>query len=77
MTACSVCGNESDNVFEVIMNEKNYFFDCFECAIHRLAPLCGHCGCKIIGHGVSDALQVYCCSHCGEQADIHFKKKDI
>jgi len=27
-------------------------FDSFECAIHRLAPACAHCGCKVVGHGV-------------------------
>lgn len=29
-----------------------HVFDSFECAIHRLAPVCEHCGCKIIGHGL-------------------------
>ena len=77
MTACSVCGNEGGNAFEVIMSEKSYHFDCFECAIHRLAPACAHCGCKIIGHAVGDALQIYCCMHCGKQADILLKKKDL
>ena len=33
--------------------------------IHKLAPLCAHCGCRIIGHGVdrNDGLD-YCCTHC-------------
>jgi hypothetical protein len=34
-----------------------------------LAPLCAHCGCRIVGHGVeNDAGQMYCCAHCAERA---------
>ena len=25
---------------------------CGNCAIHRMAPTCAHCGCKVVGHGV-------------------------
>lgn len=77
MAACSLCGNDYENSFEVIINERSYHFDCFECAIHRLAPICAHCGCKIIGHGIEDSFQMYCCMHCARQADIHLKMKDL
>lgn len=38
MARCEVCGNEYHKSFELIMNEKSHIFDCFECAIHALAP---------------------------------------
>ncbi|MEV2226810.1 hypothetical protein AB0E01_44305, partial [Nocardia vinacea] len=41
-----------------------HVFDCFECAIHRMAPICEHCNCKIIGHGVEADGRFFCCVHC-------------
>jgi hypothetical protein len=43
-------------------------FDSFECAIHRMAPVCEHCGCKVIGHGVQAGGSFYCCAHCAQSA---------
>ena len=48
---CEVCGNEYDKPLEIVTNGISHYFDCFECAIHALAPRCEHCGCRIIGHG--------------------------
>ena len=64
---CEVCGNVYDHAFVVEMSGDRHVFDSFECAIHRLAPTCAHCGCRIIGHGaqVDDAL--YCCAHCARE----------
>jgi hypothetical protein len=39
-------------------------FDSFECAIHAMAPVCEHCGCKIVGHGVQAGGRFFCCAHC-------------
>lgn len=64
MAACEVCGNEYERVFEVRMGGQSHTFDSFECAIHRLAPTCGHCGCRVVGHGVESGDQVFCCAHC-------------
>ena len=61
---CSVCGNEYDACFRVTTDDDTYVFDCFECAIHALAPTCAHCGCRIIGHGVDGDGEVFCCDHC-------------
>ena len=61
---CEVCGNEYRNCFTVTQGTQKYVFDCFECAIHALAPTCAHCGCKIVGHGISFADEVFCCQHC-------------
>jgi len=46
------------------MGRDTYVFDCFECAIHALAPTCARCGCKIVGHGVASRDDVFCCAHC-------------
>jgi len=64
MNACEVCGNEYDKPLEILVNGISHYFDCFECAIHELAPKCSHCGCRIIGHGVEASGVMYCCAHC-------------
>lgn len=64
MPKCEVCGNEYDKVFEITANGESHTFDSFECAIHALAPECPCCGCRIIGHGVEQDGEVYCCAHC-------------
>ena len=70
MPQCEVCGNEYDKAFEVIRGGNHHVFDSFECAIHRLAPLCEHCGCKIIGHGVEAGGQMFCCASCARHAGV-------
>lgn len=64
MAQCEVCGNNYDKSFEVIADGKSHIFDSFECAIQLLAPSCPCCGCRIIGHGVEEKGQVFCCAHC-------------
>jgi hypothetical protein len=32
--------------------------------MHKLAPQCSHCGCRVIGHGVEELGAVYCCASC-------------
>lgn len=71
MGQCEVCKNFYDKTFDVIMAGRSYVFDSFECAIHALAPTCRHCGCRIIGHGVQVADQLFCCSHCAEETGKH------
>ena len=51
-------------------------FDCFECAIHLLAPECAHCGCKIIGHGVESNGVFYCCAHCVTQEGVRSEVRE-
>ena len=70
MAACEVCGNEYYLSFQVIAAGQTHTFDSFECAIHRLAPVCDHCGCKIVGHGVEDDGRIYCCAHCAKHAGV-------
>ncbi|GAB3480124.1 Prokaryotic metallothionein [Amycolatopsis cihanbeyliensis] len=69
MATCEVCGNDYDMAFEVHTRDgSRHTFDSFECAIHRLAPSCEHCGCRVIGHGVQVDGRFYCCAHCARQA---------
>ena len=70
MATCDVCGNDYWMSFEVrTMSGDSYTFDSMECAAHKLAPVCEHCGCKIMGHGVEAAGRFFCCAHCARQAD--------
>lgn len=38
MAQCETCGNDYDEVFQVIMGGETHVFDSFECAIQALAP---------------------------------------
>jgi hypothetical protein len=42
MAQCEVCGNDYDMAFEVHAQGAVHVFDSFECAIHRMAPICEH-----------------------------------
>ena len=64
MAVCEVCGNDYDMSFEVVAQGARHTFDSFECAIHRMAPICEHCGVKVVGHGVVVEGTFYCCAHC-------------
>lgn len=70
MARCEVCGNEYYLAFEVVTQGETHVFDSFECAIHKLAPVCEHCGVKIVGHGVEADQAIYCCAHCARQAGV-------
>lgn len=67
MAKCDVCGNDYRRSFDVTMAGETHTFDSFECAIHMLAPVCDHCGCKIIGHGSEAKGKFFCCAHCAHQ----------
>jgi nitrite reductase/ring-hydroxylating ferredoxin subunit len=64
MPTCEVCENDYDKAFEIVVDGERHIFDSFECAIHALAPVCPHCNCRIIGHGVEADGQIFCCVHC-------------
>ena len=67
MAACEVCSNEYDKPIEITMAGSQHPFDSFECAIHALAPVCNHCGCRIIGHGVETGTGImYCGANCAK-----------
>ena len=70
MAKCEVCGNEYYLSFEVITAGNRHVFDSFECAIHKLAPVCDHCGVKIVGHGIEANGTFYCCANCARQKGV-------
>ena len=74
---CEVCGNDYDKTFQVKVGRKVHIFDCFECAIEALAPVCGHCGCKVIGHGVEANGKVFCCAHCANYEGVRGVKDRV
>jgi hypothetical protein len=49
---CEVCGQDYDKAFEVVTAGNRHVFDIFDSAIRLLAPICEHCGCRIVGHGI-------------------------
>lgn len=71
MTECEVCGNAYDKPMTITVAEGvEHYFDSFECAIHALAPICSHCGCRIIGHGIEDSGTMFCCAHCASAQGV-------
>jgi hypothetical protein len=70
MKTCDVCGNNYDKTFTLTQGERTGTFDSFECAIHAFAPVCAHCGCRVLGHGAESGGHIYCCAHCGEQHGV-------
>ncbi len=67
MARCDCCGNEYDKAMTITVGDETSTFDCFECAIHMLAPECEHCGCRIIGHGLESNGGMFCCASCARK----------
>lgn len=70
MPICETCGNDYDKTIEVIVARESHTFDSFECAIQALAPVCDHCGCRIIGHGSESGGKMFCCAHCAGKEGV-------
>jgi hypothetical protein len=70
MERCDKCGNAYKNNFKVVMKDKSYSFDCFECAISMLAPVCACCGTQIIGHGLEKGDDIFCCGACARRNGV-------
>jgi len=70
MPVCETCGNNYDKSFNVVLAGKSHTFDSFECAIQALAPVCTHCGCRILGHGIEADAKMYCCAHCAHESGV-------
>ncbi len=68
MATCQTCGNDYDKTFQVVQAGRTHEFDSFECAIEALAPRCGNCKTRIIGHGVEVGPVVFCCANCANTA---------
>jgi hypothetical protein len=70
MAVCEVCGNDYYLSFQVVAAGQTHTFDSFECAIHKLAPICEHCHCKIVGHGMEANGTFFCCAHCARESGV-------
>jgi hypothetical protein len=71
MPVCEMCGNDYDKAFRVVdATGSDHIFDSFECAITSLAPVCAHCGCRIVGHGTEANGRMFCCAHCAHQEGV-------
>jgi hypothetical protein len=70
MAVCEVCGNDYDKAFQVTIGGSTHTFDSFECAVHAVAPVCEHCGCRVIGHGVESEGRIFCCAHCAGESGV-------
>ncbi len=70
MPKCEVCGNDYDKAFTLTAAGASHTFDSFECAIQKMAPICDHCGCKVLGHGLEAGDKFFCCAHCARQAGV-------
>jgi phage terminase large subunit GpA-like protein len=68
MAKCTTCGNDYDKSFTITMGDKSGTFDSFECAVQAMAPVCAHCGCRILGHGVESGEAMFCCAHCARES---------
>ena len=60
MATCKVCGNNYAHSFEIVRGGHSATYDCFECAIHDMAPSCAHCQCRVIGHGIAAGVLQDC-----------------
>ena len=63
---CEVCGQQSEDGFEVVRHVGKHTFDTFECAIYAMAPVCAHCSVRVIGHPVKEDDHTFCCAHCAD-----------
>jgi hypothetical protein len=65
MTArCEVCGFATRSGIRIIAGGVTHLFDSYQCAIHRLAPECEHCGCRILGRPLEVQQRPYCSPEC-------------
>lgn len=69
MARCEVCGNDYDKAFTITRGSESHVFDSFECAIHAMAPVCAHCECRIVGHGMETNGTFFCCAHCASHSE--------
>ena len=68
MARCETCGNDYARPITVARGGSSHVYDSFECAIQALAPVCGNCGVRILGHGVENAGNIFCGASCARNA---------
>lgn len=70
MRTCETCGNEYDKTFVVERDGERHVYDSFECAIQGMAPICGHCGVRVVGHGTEAKGRIFCCANCAHKEGV-------
>lgn len=71
MATCSHCGNDYDKAFRVITADgQDLVFDSIECAVAVIAPVCAHCSCRVLGHGVEGDGKIFCCANCAAATGV-------
>lgn len=69
MAKCEVCGTAYQKSFQVVADGVTHTFDCFDCAISKLAPVCDYCGVRVTGRGVEGVRNtLYCGANCVKAA---------
>lgn len=68
MEHCVVCGNGDEHPLVIVHDGERLAFDCFGCAIERLAPRCERCGSLVLGRGVRLGRRCFCSAHCADVA---------
>jgi len=63
---CEHCGERDGDLMEIRFQGRTRIFDCFECAIHAMAPPCRHCGSRVTGHGIQAEGGMFCSPHCAD-----------
>ncbi|HYO52450.1 hypothetical protein [Archangium sp.] len=78
MAQCEVCGNDYDKSFQVKLSQgATHVFDSFECAASALAPRCGQCNTRILGHGLEANGTMYCCANCARKAGVQLLRDHV
>ncbi|MFB7460672.1 hypothetical protein [Streptomyces sp. NPDC056188] len=70
MAVCEVCSNDYEMSFEVRAGDAVHIFDSLECAAQRIAPTCGNCDCRILGHGLQADGRFFCCANCARRQGV-------
>jgi hypothetical protein len=68
MAKYKVCGNEYEQGIRADGAGTRRTFDSFECAVHAIAPICEHCRCRVIGHGIEVGGHFFCRAYCARAA---------
>lgn len=68
MAAREVCGNEYEGSSAMITTDRRaHIFDSIDDAAHAIAPVCAHCGCRVLGHGMQSGGKIYCRASCARR----------
>lgn len=70
MSKCEQCGEQNENLFEVVKDGQSRKFDSFDCAIQSMAEKCSNCGCLITGKSHRHGDAGFCCQVCVTQSKI-------